>query len=211
MSLPKPKMYCPSMDELYDSHHNLYNMNADGRRQLIWEKLWDTTNTDYGRFSMLRGNPSMLKNNSKLSSPARSQLFSRHLSSTSVDSLVVSSNNSSPPRSPCKTGQLSSASVDILRIDNDDDAGNKRNPTSPVIKQGLSSPVAAKRYGLRKPGAKLLPSIMPVPSIKEHTNGFTRGISAIDRSRPNLTSGYAKNYVASTENIFWENIKNIRN
>ena len=198
MSIPQPRIKYPSMDELYNSHRHLYTSDREGQRRLKWERLWDTTGRDYGRFAIRQSSKGR-------DSTARNKLFSRHLTSSSLaqlDDIKEEKYIASKPTSPNRYELLSSASVDVLTLD-------EHSPSlSPSASQEKNVP-ERQHYGLRKPGSKITEPIIPPTRIEQHTNGFTRGLSAVDRSRPNMTSGHAKRYVTSTQSILWDNLESM--
>ena len=198
MSIPKKKsdLYSASMDDLYRSHAHLYDTDTNKRRTLLWGKLWDTTNKDYGRFQLLKVQKKNVwdsprstftkspqkdeefSGGSKASTPAHDQLYSRHMTPSHVDILKT---------------ECSTANADVPNQCLGSDIKSLQNYSQVVLPQ-------------HTPGEKVLAH----PTRFHNALDCTRGVSAVDRSRPHLTSGYAKNYVSSTQNIFWDNMETAR-
>jgi hypothetical protein len=125
--------------------------------------------------------------------PARDRMYSRHM----THNHVINEECEAKPSRQTSSQQKQQSSANPRSTD------KSENCTSLLPQLKASSKRVLPN---NPPGGRILSK----PTMREQTNNFTRGISAVDRSRPNLTSGFAKNYVRSTEQFFWNAMEGIR-
>ena len=205
---PAPKIptreesYGMPMTALRKCHPHLYTDKTNyERKTLAWEKLWSTTSNEYGNFIALRKRMH--------ANQQRNDLWRRTGWDTTGDEIgagrvanspMPQSPLKSPPKSPLRYSRHSTASTaNVLKVDHD-------KPQSPLKVQKAGTPPQG-RYPLMRQHVPLShPKPHALPPLYSRSQD-TFDINNIDRTRPNLTSGYAKKYVRNTQGPFWNNME----
>ena len=198
--------YKMPMTALRKCHPHLYADKSNyGRRQLVWEKLWSTTSNDYGSFCRLDGR--------KYTNQRRGDVWMKQGYDTS--NRQIGDTHARQTQAMLCSRHMS---ADVLKVDADADDVTK--PQSPLKKAETPTAAAATPAAAEEPRKAMYPKRDPVqpkshpqPHLMRAVQGQPKvigDITQINRSRPNLTSGYAKQYVRSTEGPFWSNLESMR-
>ena len=180
-----------SVGELRSQQSELFAGKSDaGRRQLMWEKLWTTTNRDYGRFSNMKGRQHTNQRRGEVFKPTTWDTTGREIGAKTVAKPATAA--SQPPASPQKFSRH--LAPEVLKLDDVtkcDEA--KSNVTSPQ-----RSPI---------PASHPRPHLLPARESYSVKRGWGQKVTTSDeapRAQRIATSGLAKQYITTTQGPFWK-------
>ena len=175
------------MSELRSQSSELFSGDCNtSQRQLMWEKLWTTTNRDYGRFSNVIGRQHTNQRRAEVFKPTTWDTTGAEIGAKTLPppATSVSQHEKAPPSSQRFSRHMTS---EVLKID---------DVTPKKVESPSRSPV---------PKSHPKPHFLPHNESYNVKRGWGQNCVTSDPLQPGriLTSGYAKQYITTTQGPFW--------